>query len=363
MLARLFPLSRAGHRLLLLLATASLPLPLLAQAGEYRIEVDGVDTARFTKDKTITLHLRVTDRAGNPAHDLPGVELIVEEDGKEVHREERQSGSKPEPIWTVLVLDRSGSMRDRGKMEALKKAAAHFVEMMPADVAEMAIISFSDHPSSAEPLTNSKPTLKREIFDLTPGGETGLYDAAYEGVETLIAARSPQDYRGRRAVVVLTDGKDTHSRRRDTDVIERARSAQVKVYMLGLGEKEDLNEGIMQKIADATGGRYFHAANADQLVSVFERVAREQASPRFSITFKSLRPFHDGTARGLVVRMRRLGGDGESVARDIAFVEAGYQTHGLITPSRDHGLYLGWLAILGLLIGIPLALRRLLRPG
>src|SRR5688572_11587677 len=92
-----------------------------AQKPKYEIKIESLDTSRFDVDKRITIEFKVIDpRTGKLASDLPKLEVIVEEDDIEVHREIWEPNHQPpapppppppEPIWTVMVLDRSGSMR------------------------------------------------------------------------------------------------------------------------------------------------------------------------------------------------------------------------------------------------------------
>src|SRR5206468_3952953 len=139
------------------------------------------------------------------------------------------------------------------KMEALKRAAQRFVDLMRPG-AKMTVLPFSSEVDKPEPFTTDKAELKKRILALEPLGGTLLYDATFAGVETLEASGE----KGRRAVVVLTDGKDESpgSRQSDNAVIERAREVKVPLYMLGLGRPGEINEPVMRKIADNTKGKY-----------------------------------------------------------------------------------------------------------
>ncbi len=130
------------------------------------------------------------------------------------------------PVTTVLVLDHSGSMRGKAsdrdrksKMDALKQAAGRFVELMRPK-AQTTLLPFSTTISSPEKFSSNKKALIARIGQLEPEGGTLLYDATLAGVETLQAERLT----GRKAVVVLTDGKDESpgSRHSDQEVIDRA---------------------------------------------------------------------------------------------------------------------------------------------
>src|SRR5262249_35451513 len=100
---------------------------------------------------------------------------------------------KNEQVTTVLVLDHSGSMSDpagnddrRPKIQALHDAASRFVDLMRPG-ARTTLIPFNDVVEPAEPFTDNKSALKREIRTLRAEGGTLLYDATFEAIKTLQA--------------------------------------------------------------------------------------------------------------------------------------------------------------------------------
>jgi Mg-chelatase subunit ChlD len=161
------------------------------------------------------------------------------------------------PVTSVLVLDCSGSMDDPAddtdevsKIQALRQAASRFVDIMRPG-ARTTLLPFSDEPDPAKPFTADKRALKDGIRDLRAGGQTALFDATYEAIETLAATR-PE---GKRAVVVLTDGQDNKpGGRRVEQVIAAARRAEIPLHMLGLGRPGELDERVMRRMAEQTGG-------------------------------------------------------------------------------------------------------------
>src|SRR6185437_14259186 len=118
------------------------------------------------------------------------------------------------------------------KIEALRRASARFVDLMRHN-ASTTILSFSSELDPPQAFTGDKLALKTRIHSIAAEGSTRLYDATFAGIETLVAG----DKAGKRAVVVLTDGKDEGSPtiHDDEEVIARAREAKVPLYMLGLG--------------------------------------------------------------------------------------------------------------------------------
>jgi VWFA-related protein len=307
---------------------------------------------------------------------------------------------KNDPVTTVLVLDRSGSMAGKAdatdaltKIDALKRAATRFVELMRAN-AKTTLLPFSGKVETAEPFTRDLALLKKRVAALEPEGGTLLYDATYQGVETLMAG----ELRGRRAVVVLTDGKDESpgSRRSDEEVIERAKETGIPLYMLGLGQPDEINEPVMKKMASQTGGEYYHAGNQQKLLEVFENLSiqlhddgidepslrqlagktggkythvsrvsdlqilyeqlADELQSTYKVTFESRRPSHDGTARGIDVTVVGRDGKARSIKGRVDDV-----ARGVVVPQMSYGVYLFFLALLGALLAAPVAVRRLYR--
>ena len=301
-------------------------------------------------------------------------------------------------VTTVLVLDHSGSMAAKAeegdqkpKIQALREAASRFVELM-GPTAETTLLPFSSDIDKPQPFSRRKGELMAQIQALQPATGTLLYDATWTGVETLAAARLS----GRKAVVVLTDGVDESpgSRRTDRDVIEAAKAAGVKLYMLGLGPTDEINEPVMKEMAEQTDGVYFHAGNQQRLFDIFNKLSidlhdegidekaltalaeqtggryypgrdvsnlslvceklSEDLASTYTVTYPSRHP-DDGTARQIKVMVRRNGRDLSEGG------EGGYAVHGVAVPQMDHLVYLFLLAGLAALLAAPAGLRRLHR--
>jgi VWFA-related protein len=304
------------------------------------------------------------------------------------------------PVTTVLVLDHSGSMNQKAeagdkvkKIDALKLAADRFVDLMRPE-AQTTLIPFSSRVETPKPFTNDKKELKNRIKILRAMGATLLYDATYRGIETLVAGAGP----GKHAVIVMTDGKDEGrpgSRHSDQAVIERAKEAKIPLYMLGLGQKREIAEDVMKNMAEQTGGQYYHAGNQQRLIEIFENLSIElhddgidekslsklaedtggrythvknfsdlkiiyeqlagDLQSTFSVTYPSRRPTADGTARGIDVKVLRKGVLVSTVGKvdDVA--------RGVVVPSPDARVYLGFLLVLGLMLTFPSLIRRVYR--
>jgi VWFA-related protein len=303
---------------------------------------------------------------------------------------------KNEPVTTVLVLDHSESMQDpaeRGSRETkilgLRRAASRFIDLMRPG-ARTTLIPFNHVIETPKPFTTDKAALKARIGQLRPSGGTLLYDAIYEGLETLEAERPV----GKKAVVVLTDGVDESpgSRHRVGEVIQRARGIGIPLHMLGFGQPGDLDEKVMRqlaretggtyhhasngqnlfdifenlsielhddgideaalrKLADSSGGRYFHARDLGQLKFIYEGLA-DELQTTYTVTFPSLRQDYDGTSRDINISLWRKGSQVSTVLQE------GYNVPGVVVPELEPGVYLLLLTLLGGLLCFPVVLRR-----
>jgi VWFA-related protein len=312
-------------------------------------------------------------------------------------------------VTTVLVLDHSGSMAGPAndtdsmkKIEALQRAAMQFVDHMPSS-ARTTLLPFSTTVETPGPLTGDKQVLAGRIRSLKPDTGTSLYDAALAGVETLIAANVP----GAKAVIVLTDGKDESpgSRYSDQAVIDRAKEAGIPLYMLGLGRKREINEPVMKRMASETGGKYYYAGSAKDLIDLFTELSvglhdedalrklavetggsyhhvREVSDLQFAFgeiaktvqkeyveEIKSTRDRLDGTARKIEVRVYRATTKVDASGKEVEVLvpvsektkdsEVAVVVRGLLVPEQAPVLYLVLLGGIVGLIAIPALMRML----
>lgn len=316
---------------------------------------------------------------------------------------------KQERVSTVLVLDRSGSMKPPAddsdttpKIKALHRAAARFIEIMPSK-GLATIIPFSTGVDRPKNFTSDKGQLTAQIRNLQPEGETALFDAVYAAIATLEAEGAP----GKRAVVAMTDGIDNSSRRRMEEVIERAQEAKIPLYLLGFGREGELDQKTMEQMARSTGGRYYHAKNEKALLDIFEnlsielhddgideealkrlasetgglyypakdvnqlklileQVSEKITQKRYAVTFKSLRQTKDATFRDVSLKLVRRGevvsnqaGGKVSVEEQVVETQkGGYLVRGIVIAEMNHLVYLGFLVVIGLLIALPAMLSR-----
>lgn len=371
-----------------------------------------------------TAYIDAIDRAVDMLKNVKGRKAIVlVTDGVDLHskakREDviRRAKAANVAIWTigigepgkslrstvVMALDKSGSMKEPAddgdptpKIKALRRAATQFIDNLHPQ-AEISLLPFSTQvgvPGKFSKDIKERVSLKNQINALEPEGETAFLSAAYAAVGTL-EAYSPT---GMRLVVVLTDGVDNSSRHRMGDVIARAKDARVRLYMLAFGREGELDRLTMENLAVSTKGGYRHARNEKELIEIFKQlsidlddkgideealrwIAREtkgsyqhsrnlsnlsgifeqlaqDVQSRYSLRFQSYRQAQDGTARAITIVV--VDSEGAAVSDVAGFVNT---VRGVVVPQMHSLLYLMFLGGLGLLIALPVLLRRLKRPS
>jgi Mg-chelatase subunit ChlD len=323
---------------------------------------------------------------------------------------------QPQNVTSVLVLDRSGSMMlkakadaEMSKLEALRVAAKEFVRLLPEADEEFkhkvrtTILQFSDAVDVSIPtFISSKARLDGTIDGLKAAGETALFDATYDA----IAALEAENPKGKKVVVALTDGIDNVSRRRPEEVIERAKKAKIPVYMLGFGQKNELDAKVMTDIARATGGEFYQASDTRDLMKIFENLSvkihdegvnEEQLTRLANATGGRYYPaekVHElelvlekvidylrdpprsvsyitrtsGIGVNFDVRLKLVeyaanmsGGRGRRIDRGEDSVIL--KREGLLLAQMSPVMYFGFLLVFGLLIGVPLGVSRMTRPA
>jgi hypothetical protein len=126
-----------------------------------------------------------------------------------------------------------------------------------------------------------------------------MYDAVHRAIDVLNAER------GRKAILVLTDGMDNRSQRSADQVVTAIGPGGLSISTLGLGELSQgrgslagLDEPALTSLAERTGGSYAYARDEQSLQLLFERHGRALQS-EYLISYTSHSPLRDGVTRTL----------------------------------------------------------------
>ncbi|KPJ65504.1 hypothetical protein AMJ44_10015 [candidate division WOR-1 bacterium DG_54_3] len=239
--------------------------------GDIFVELVHVDTTQYP---TIQAYVTVTDENGDLITDLTESNFSISEDGNAQPVESATLFPPPiDPIAVALPLDYSDSMVEANAIEDMKTAALLFIDLLRDDFDDACeIIKFSTIVKVEQPFTTDKDDLRDAVerpWTEDPNG-TMLYDAVYNAIEDTASYIDSQDILG--SVVVASDGRENASSHTLGDVIFLAVFYGIKIYTVGLG---DVDEEVLQQMADETGGRYFYAANSSDLETIYHAIVTE----------------------------------------------------------------------------------------
>ncbi len=244
--------------------------------------------------------------ANNRYLDISRDDLTVREDGVEQYVDSFQEAIAP--VSMVLVLDQSGSMRRVA--DGVKEAAYRFVGSIRTEDS-LAVALFADRPVLIQDLTKDKEEAIAAIDQYVASGGTALYDALALGMERL------QRVRGRRALVVMTDGRDENdagtapgSVRPFPEIERLAFETDATIFAIGMGPNVDRRR--LEALAEATGGLALFPTDIGALNGDYERII-ENLRRRYILSYTSTNPARNGkwrqvtidsSASGTVVRTR-----------------------------------------------------------
>lgn len=237
----------------------------------------------------------VLDADQRPVRDLTRDDFQIFEDGR------RQQIDKFEqvedlPLALGITIDTSGSMASA--LHIAKQAASGFLDNVIRSSDRVFAVAFAGRPALLIPPTDDVRAVAASLEGLSSLGFTALHDAV---VTSLYYFRG---VRGRRALIVLSDGDDTASFYPYRDVLEYARRSGVVIYTVGIGSsgiKGQLKRKLSQ-LAVETGGRVFFIQRIEQLARVYSQIEDELRS-QYLLTYHSDNVADHETFRAIEVRV------------------------------------------------------------
>jgi len=246
-----------------------------------------------------TLEFTVTNESEEYLDIAPG-DLEIVEDG--VVQKVDTFQEAVEPVSMVMAIDASGSMVK--SVDTVRQAARGFVAAVrPQD--SLALITFADRPSFAHMLGTTRQFTLDAIDTYKAAGGTALYDALYNALLTLKSTA------GRRAVVVLTDGRDEDnpgtgpgSEHTFDEVLKLMRTVDAAIFPIGLGTRVDRD--VLEKLATQSGGQAYFPSDVSLLDQQYRSVI-ENLRRRYVLSYTSSNSTHDGTWRAVEIKSRIAG--------------------------------------------------------
>ena len=248
------------------------------------------------------MNVSVTDPLNRLVTGLEKENFRVFEDN--VEQEVVTLSSEDVPVSIGLVFDMSGSMSD--KVDKARQAAVEFMRTAnPLD--QFFLVSFNDRAELTAGFTNSVDELQNRMMFTASRGRTALLDAVYLGLSQMRGAHN-----GKRALLIISDGGDNHSRYSENDVKNFLKEADCQVYAIGIYDpigirsrsSEELNgPSLLSEMTEMTGGRVFPVDNLNELPDIAAKIGMELRN-QYVLGYKPSNAQRDGVWRKIKVRLK-----------------------------------------------------------
>jgi VWFA-related protein len=250
----------------------------------------------------VVIHANVFDRRSDAVPNLPQSAFQVLEDGRP--QTITFFSNEDVPVAVGLIIDNSGSMITRRNMVLAGTRA--FAESSHEED-ELFTVVFNEHVQFGLPptidFTKNRPQILASLTRFPTGGRTALHDAVVAGLEHLQEASHQK-----RVLLVLSDGDDNASQHSDDDMIERARRSDALIYVVSTAELGTSigKQGLLNKLAEVSGGVAYRPENEAEVVEVFGTIA-DNIRRGYSIGYVPSNTARDGRLRRLKVTVNAPG--------------------------------------------------------
>ncbi len=222
--------------------------------------------------KLVNVFATVTDNSGAPVASLKQDDFQIFEDGipQKIATFSRESEL---PLSIVLAIDTSLSTKSDQKLEL--ESARRFAKAILRPIDGVSLFEFSEIVDQLTPFTSDLRVIDKGIGRVRTGAATALYDMLYLGADALMQRR------GRKVMVVITDGGDTMSKVSYQEAVREAQEAEAILYSIIIVPIEnsagrDLGgEHALIQLSRDTGGKYYYASGLEQLDGAFHRISEE----------------------------------------------------------------------------------------
>jgi len=255
-----------------------------------------------TNTDLVVLNVSVTDKAGQYVKGLKAKNFKVFEDGTEVSPNSIVSfGFQESPYAAVVLLDSSGSMETRFMLA--RSGAIRFLDgLREEDVA--AVYRFDSTVERVQEFSGGRD-LAPVAYAIRAKGMTTLNDAIVEASKVL--ADRPET---RRAIVILSDGMDTHSKASGNKAVESALAVGASIFAVDMsaldtpGYANRQSAASLKQFAEKTGGRFVSTPGGQALRDAFTGIANELGH-QYTISYRPPTNARDGKWKALEVKVDR----------------------------------------------------------
>ncbi len=250
------------------------------------------------------VNVTVTEPFNRPVTGLEKENFRLFEDS--VEQEIVQFSSEDVPISIGVVLDLSGSMSN--KLEKARQAVVQFFRTAnPKD--EFFMVSFNDRAELTSGFTTSIEEIQNRMMYTGAAGRTALFDGIYLALSQMKDAHPGY----KKALLVVSDGGDNHSRYTENDVRNFLKEADCQLYAIGVYDANDMARSreerygptLLAELAEMSGGRAFPVTRLSDLPDIATKIAMELRN-QYVLGYRPSNSEHDGTWRKIKVRVDKL---------------------------------------------------------
>jgi Ca-activated chloride channel homolog len=257
--------------------------------------------------RLVNVFVTVTDAHGAPVAHLTKDNFHLSEDGIEqkIAVFDKESAL---PLSIILAVDTSLSTKKDLPLELA--SARRFAHSILRPIDGLSLYQFSEIVDEVTPFTSDLKTIDRGIDRIHVGTATAVYDALYLG------ARALDKRKGRKVMVLITDGGDTVSKTDYRDAVRAAQESEAIIYSLivvpieASAGRDTGGEHALIQLSEDTGGKYYYASSLAQLDSAFRQIG-DELRMQYLLAYYPSRRFSNSEFRRLQVNI-----DGVPVGND-----------------------------------------------
>jgi Ca-activated chloride channel family protein len=274
------------HLITVFVLLSAATVPTYASPSNDRDQTISVDV------DLVLVNAAVSDSKGRMVTGLQQENFRIWED--KVEQKVEYVSSEDTPMSIGLIFDATGSMAD--KISTARDAAISFLRVGNPDD-EYFLVTFSQRATLVEPFITDISRLQNHMIFMPAKGLTPLFDAVYLGLETMKRAKNK-----RKALLLITDGEDNHSRYSFADIKEFVKEQDVEIFVIGIvnpsGELAPGQSGraTIEDLAQISDGEAFFPESVDQLEDICNKIGLELRN-QYVLGYRSTNTAKDGRWR------------------------------------------------------------------
>jgi len=248
------------------------------------------------------LNVTVTDPYNRLVTGLEPDNFRVYEDN--IEQEVVTFSAEDVPISIGVIFDFSGSMSN--KVGKAREAAVQFFKTANQQD-EFFLVSFNERAELTSSFTNSVEDLQSRMMLTAPKGRTALLDALYLGLSQMRGAHN-----AKRALLILSDGGDNHSRYNESDIKRLVKEADTQLYAIGIFDpigsrnrspEELAGPSLLSEVTEMTGGRVFNVERLEELPDIASKIGMELRN-QYVLGYRPSNRAHDARWRKVKIKLR-----------------------------------------------------------